>query len=613
MTPTLPRLVPLLAAATLAAACASPVATTGTEAAPDWRATAHRDGDDLLTAGLGLDGLRTAQAPAVADPARPTAEELRRRAVWSNWRGITDVAPGGGLGDVYGRLDPVPGREFHALRTLPGADHPFRVMLQLPDAFDRDKRCLVVSAASGSRGIYGAISIAGGWGLPRGCAVAHTDKGAGTGWFDAASGQGVRLDGTPGSAGDGLEFAPEVATGAPRVLFRHAHSGDNPEADWGRHVRIAAEFALDVMNAELADDAPWTFDGLQVIALGVSNGGGAVLRAAELDGDWLDGVVAVSSNIHTPGARPLYESATDAALLSPCAYSAAAFDGEPLARPGGAVPPAWTQRCATLAAAGLLSAADAAGQADEALAGLQAGGWSDAALAAGTLSTSFDLWRAVAAAYAAAYSRTGAAAMPCGFDYAMLDAEGTPRPPAAEERALWWSDSAGVAPAAGVMLVDALARDAPATDPAFVGLQCLRALLDSDDTPAAALRAGIAATRASLPPSTLPILVLHGADDGLVPDAFTSTPYVAWLRQSQRPVRYWRIDHAQHFDTFLGLPPLASRYLPLMPYAWHAMDAMWEHVANGAALPDDADIRPQPRAVVDGTVEPLQRAHLRLP
>src|SRR5690606_33997059 len=65
-------------------------------------ASTHRDGDDLLTAGLGLDGLRAMAPPAFADAARPTAAEARRRAIWSNWRGIADLAPGGGYGSVYG-------------------------------------------------------------------------------------------------------------------------------------------------------------------------------------------------------------------------------------------------------------------------------------------------------------------------------------------------------------------------------------------------------------------------------------------------------------------------------------------------------------------------------
>ena len=52
------------------------------------RTTEHRDGDDLLTAGLGLEGLRAMLPPAFADADHPTPAELRRRALWSNWRGM---------------------------------------------------------------------------------------------------------------------------------------------------------------------------------------------------------------------------------------------------------------------------------------------------------------------------------------------------------------------------------------------------------------------------------------------------------------------------------------------------------------------------------------------
>ncbi|MDT0977945.1 3-hydroxybutyrate oligomer hydrolase family protein, partial [Staphylococcus pseudintermedius] len=131
------------------------------------RQTDHRERDDLLTAGLGLDGLRAMVPPAFADAAHPSAAELRRRALWSNWRGIADLAPGGGYGELYGSLAAVPGREYSAFARVPGAHQPHRVLVQVPDGFDRDKRCIVVSASSGSRGIYGSIAVAGAWGLPK--------------------------------------------------------------------------------------------------------------------------------------------------------------------------------------------------------------------------------------------------------------------------------------------------------------------------------------------------------------------------------------------------------------------------------------------------------------
>src|SRR5688572_29982392 len=199
---------------------------------------------DLLTGGLGEAGLRSPLPPPFADAAAPTALELRRRALWTNWRGIADLAPDGGYGTVYGTPAPVPGREFHAFATLAGRAQPHRVLVQVPDGFDAAARCVVVAASSGSRGIYGAIALAGAWGLPRGCAVAYTDKGAGTGHVDRADGRGIGLDGRVAAPGAPVEFAPgdtrAAAAGAagatPGVAMKHAHSGDNPEADWGRHV-----------------------------------------------------------------------------------------------------------------------------------------------------------------------------------------------------------------------------------------------------------------------------------------------------------------------------------------------------------------------------------------
>src|SRR3546814_7171559 len=78
--------------------------------------------------------------------------------------------------------------------------------------------CVVVAPASGSRGVYGAISIAGAWGLPKGCAVAYTDKGAGTDYFDLDAQGAARADGTFGTlaARDELAFAPDAPVAASR-------------------------------------------------------------------------------------------------------------------------------------------------------------------------------------------------------------------------------------------------------------------------------------------------------------------------------------------------------------------------------------------------------------
>ncbi|MBP7981872.1 MAG: hypothetical protein KAY90_02655, partial [Arenimonas sp.] len=161
---------------------------------------------DLLSAGLGLDGLRSPIAPPLPNPV--TADALRARALWTNWRGIADLSPGGGFGTLYGSLKPVPGREYSALFRLKGAKQLHRIMVQVPDDFDIAKRCLLVSASSGSRGIYGAIALAGAWGLNHGCAVAYTDKGAGTDFLvPGAAQQGVAVSGLPATPDQPREFS----------------------------------------------------------------------------------------------------------------------------------------------------------------------------------------------------------------------------------------------------------------------------------------------------------------------------------------------------------------------------------------------------------------------
>lgn len=596
-----------LAAALLLSGCSGVASrTTGPEAGFDLKT--YREGDDLLTAGLGETGLRSAAPPAFANPDAPTARELRRRAVWTNWRGIADLAPGGGYGDLYGQLAPVPGREYHALVRLPGRKQPHRVMVQLPDAFDTDARCVVVTASSGSRGIYGAIALAGAWGLPRGCAVAYTDKGAGTGYVDTADGRGFALNGQLAADGAPVEFrVPRAAPGegiAP-IAVKHAHSGDNPEADWGRHVEQAAAVALQVLELAHPEAGPWTNDSTRVIAVGVSNGGGAVLRAAELPGSTFDAIVAVSPNVLAGDqGRALFDYSTDAALWMPCALNAAAYDGVLLARPGGAKSPAGATRCASLKAAGLLPTDDAQAQAEAAREHLLAGGWTDAAVAAGVLSSNFDLWRAVNATYASSYARSGPADMPCGYSFAAMGADGVARSPTAAERAAWWSDASGIPPGSGVGLRDAMASGA---DPSLPGNTCLRALWDDAK---GAVRAGIDATRAAPPRAGLPVIVVHGADDGLVPEAFSGGAYARWAEAQGRPVSYWRVHNAQHFDAFLGLPVLGMRYLPMLPYGYRALDAAWKHVAEGAPLPGDADIATTPRVFKDDALAPLARENL---
>jgi len=544
---------------------------------PEVRITTHRDGDDLLSGGLGLDGLRNPQPPAVANAEAPTSAELRRRALWTNWRGIADLDPAGGFAASWGGVPPTPGREFHALLRLDGAHNPHRVMVQLPDAFDARRRCLLVTASSGSRGIYGAIALASAWGLPRGCAVVHTDKGGGTDLFDASSGEGFGLDGRLTADPDAMAFSS--STKAPWVAYKHAHSADHPEADWGRHLQQAAAFALRQLDAAMPAQAPFTFANTRVIAVGLSNAGGAVLQAAGMDDDWLDGVVAVAPNVLPgEGGRALYDYASEAALWMSCAQ--VALSDAPMQLPESAIAAQRALACQALVDAALVP--DAARAPAIALQRLRDGGWTDAALRAGMLSTAFDLWRGVGVAYSSSYSRSAPDAMPCGYAFAAVDATGLPRAASRAERALWWSDGAGIAPGAGVQIVT---RDTDLSP--FARLRCLRALWTDDEPAAQVLRTGVEATRVGLPRAGLPLLVIHGVDDGLIPEAFSSAPYVLWVRATgQRPLAYWRVHRAQHFDAFLALPALRPRYGALLKFAYDGLEAMSAHLDSRAPLVD---------------------------
>ncbi|MFC5740838.1 3-hydroxybutyrate oligomer hydrolase family protein [Dyella tabacisoli] len=573
------------------------------------RVTEHRGRDDLLSAGLGLTGLAGAPVPLI-NPLQPSALDLRRRAIQSSWKGIADLGPLGGYGRAYGGVPDVPGREYQAFAWIPGAKSPHRVLLQVPDAFDLARRCLVVTASSGSRGIYGAIPLAGAWGLPHGCAVAYTDKGAGTGYFDFADDSGVALDGRRAKRGEAwLEFEPPVGARDTGIAFKHAHSGDNPEADWGRHVLQAAKFGLAMLNRAFPAQAPFTPQNTRIIATGLSNGGAAVLQAAGLDTQQLlAGVVALEPNVRVAGqGRALYDYATEASLWLPCALTDTRFAAAPFARgPNGLPPPAWLVRCASLRAEGRIGANTAAAQADEAYQKLRAAGWTDEAMTVAATTTAFDLWRTLTAGYASAYARRGAADMPCDFRYAAMGAAGLPSVTDPITRASWWADSSGIPPGNGIGLYGGVDVS---PDPSLRGGNCLRALWDGKGAASSELHASIEATAAQLPSTDLPMWVIHGAEDGLIPTAFSSEPYVAWLRAQGRKPLYWKVPYAQHFDAFLALPGFGERHVPLLPYGYAALDRLWAHLYEGKPWPSEvATPAAQPRGAAA-----LDRARLNLP
>jgi hydroxybutyrate-dimer hydrolase len=227
--------------------------------------------DDLLTAGLGASGLASATAPVVS--ATPTAAELRRLAIHQNYRALVDTTPNGGFGTLYGptvaiagttasATGKIAGKEFIAYADDGSGAQNVTLMVQIPDTFNAAKPCIVTAASSGSRGIYGAIGTSGEWGLKRGCAVAFTDKGSGNGFHDLMTNKVTLIDGTTAdasTAGKLALFKANITDAARtayntlfpnRVAYKHAHSQQNPDKDWGKNTLQAVEFAFYILNEQ---------------------------------------------------------------------------------------------------------------------------------------------------------------------------------------------------------------------------------------------------------------------------------------------------------------------------------------------------------------------------
>src|SRR5215475_3823695 len=310
-----------LATAFLASVSVATFAIPFTANARDDVLHTHYDGitNDLLTAGLGKTGLGSAVPPSVSNP--PTAEELRRLAIYSNYRALIDPTAGGGYGTLYGpnvaadgtvtaSEGLIAGDEYITFDKRGGGRRNVTMMVQIPDSFDPSRGCIVTAPSSGSRGVYGAIATAGEWGLKHGCAVAYTDKGTGSGAHNLQNNTINLIRGERADAGTAFRanfIAPisesqraNFNDATPnRFAFKHAHSQANPEKDWGRNVLRSIEFALGVLNDKFAGRANITRRNTIVIASSVSNGGGASVRAVEQDDDHLiDGLAVGEPNVN---------------------------------------------------------------------------------------------------------------------------------------------------------------------------------------------------------------------------------------------------------------------------------------------------------------------------
>lgn len=665
-----------LGVAVLLGGCATP-GPSSSNARPDFItgsiAMASYDGmtDDLLTAGLGKTGLAGA-ATSVADPAHPTSAELRRLAIYSNYRALVDVNANGGYGTLYGPNvnaagvstggeGKIAGTEYLAFADDGSGSQKTTVMAQIPAAFDPDAACMVTAASSGSRGVYGAIGTAGEWGLKHGCVVAYTDKGSGIGVHDLATNTVNSITGVRAGAavaGEASNFTANVSAAdmasfnaayPNRVAVKHAHSQQNPEKDWGRDTLRAIKFAFYVLNLERGAISPGgarlaTFrpDNTIVIASSVSNGAGAALQAAEDDSEGIIRGVAVSEpsiqlkanpdlSVRRGGmtwsgtGRPLYDYFTTANLYQACAALATAAAGSP----GGGLLAAATAtgRCASLKAKGLLTASDTAGQAAQALALLHAAGWQPESdlLHASLYALATP---AIAMTYGNTYGRFGVTENLCGLSFAGVDAANRPSPLSAADLALSFGTGNGIPPSSGITIINNLSpggplRDAvsisPSTESADYDLDaaiCERNLWTGSDGNAGRLKSGVAEVLRTANLHGKPAIIVHGRSDGLVPVPFTSRPYFGLnkiVEGGASRLTYIEVTNAQHFDTFIdnaALPGYDTRFVPLHYYFIQALDRMYAYLKQGTALPPAQVVRTLPRGGTPGKAPPLTTANV---
>jgi hydroxybutyrate-dimer hydrolase len=639
---------------------------------------------DLLTGGLGKSGLQLgAAAASYANALAPTAVELRRAAIQANYRAILDASVNGGYGTLYGpNVDAtgavtaneglIPGKEYLGYIDDGSGMKKVVMAVQIPSSFDVANPCIVAGPSSGSRGVYGSIATASEWGLKHNCAVALTDAGKGTGLYDPMDDTVNQIDGTRATrtvAGALSFFAANISDSVRslfntvypnRLAIKHAHSQTNPEKDWGTDTLTSIKYALYALNQEYGTTAANGTDkevrfkasNTLVIAGSVSNGGAAVLHAAEQDTEGLiDGVVAnepsaqpsttTGYGVTVGGAaeplfgKPLVDVFTYANIYQPCAVLAPAatmaevsvFNYMTLTAMNARA----ANRCAALAARGLVTGATTSDQAIDALAKLRAYGYTPDNVTMHNHLFGLGNSPIIAMMYTNAFGRFSMIDNLCGMSAAQVDASGNVVPVSAALKAQSFAGANGTlngAPASVVLndLVGgggkswqfAVSPTSGTADFALDAALCQRSLvtgmnatgtaaLTAATTPtlaqSQAVQAGMAQALLSGNLHAKPTLIVAGRSDGLVPINHSERAYTAFNKSVEgaaSQLSYIEVFNGQHFDTFLNFSGFDTRYIPLHVYYNRAMDAMYAKLKNGTALPPSQVVRTTVRGGTPG-------------
>jgi hydroxybutyrate-dimer hydrolase len=409
-----------------------------------------------------------------------------------------------------------------------------------------------------------------------------------------------------------------------RVAFKHAHSLNNPEANWGLTTLQSIEFAFHVLNTHHRAATAFEPANTIVIASSVSNGAGAALKAAEQDVDGLIDGVAVTEPQVQVGRADGYQVVQGGVAVA--AHGKTLFDYTTYAALYQSCIGGHLVRCASLADKGLLSGATPVLQMADAYARMRAYGWGrETDLLLGVHAATNVL---IAVTYAYGYGRFPVTDSLCGLRFGSADASGAVRGFSAERRAQSFANQSGIP--GSVLYEDSVGgvrayhlAVSPSSGLADQGLDaflCLRAMSTGVDpvsgralegerlAQSQRLQAGVAQVLASGNLHGKPAIVVQGRSDAMVPPNHGARAYVglnSLVEGAGSRLRYIEVSNANHFDIFASTLP--SAIVPLHPYLFEALDAMYAHLKTGAPLPPSQVVRTLPRW---SGLQPMTRLNL---
>lgn len=586
--------------------------------------------DDLLTAGLSLSELRSAEGPELS--ALPAATELRRSAYYHQFKALNDVSEAGGFGRLYGfdeNTQAIAGTEYWQQRAV--ADNAYHtIVVQIPDSFNVESPCMLVAPSSGSRHALGSVATTGTWGLIKNCAVVYTDKGTGTQMSLSANqsdGQVYAIDGTLVDADNPLAEATRLPESKGlQVIQKQAFSAVHPEQYWGEFVLDATRYGLAVLAAEV--DSALNSDNVTVIAASISNGGGAVLRAAELDKDQLiDAVVAAEPQLNLDYSyvlkhanksqsietQSLIELGTLLGVYEPCAALHPSLNQAPFKANTALIQPWLMQRCLVLQTSGLL-ATDATDLPAAALDKLLEAGITKEALSMAQINTLSHMWAAIGHTYVNSYLQAKPDDQLCGVVFSGMGQMGQARALTETEIRTMFAKGNGISPGNGIEVAGLGDNSEPDKrlmmhpNYGFDAQQCFYDKAHSQE-----IQPAIEAIQMDADMGQTPTVILHGIADGTVAINHASRAYFSKNQssdQANQNLRFYEIEHVQHFDAFLAYPGFNEQFVPMHPYLEQALDLMWAHIDKQQALPPSQLVQTKVRSANAEALMPLAEAHI---